>query len=54
MRRQEVRRDGQSGEDSDTDEKNARENVVRRLEVKRTEELTQSHDIGSISKRRLP
>ena len=52
--RQEVRRNGQSGEDNDTDEKNARENVVRRLEMKRAEELTQGHDIGSISKCRLP
>jgi hypothetical protein len=36
-RRQEVRRNGQSGEDNDTDEKNARENVVRRLDMKRAE-----------------
>jgi len=42
------------GEDRDTNEKNNRENVMRRLEVKRIEELTRSHDLGSISKWRLP
>ncbi len=52
--RQEVRRHGQLGEDRDTNEKNNRENVMRRLEVKRIEELTRSHDLGSISKWRLP
>jgi len=50
VRRQEVWRNGQSGEDSDTDEKNARENVVPQLKMEWAEGLTRSHDIGSISK----
>jgi len=49
-RRQEKRRNRQSGQNNDTDEKNTRENIVRWLEMKRAEELTRSHDIGSISK----
>ncbi len=49
-RRQEKRRNRQSGQNNDTDEKNTRENIVRQLEMKPAEELTQSHDIGYISK----
>jgi hypothetical protein len=49
-RRQEKRRNRQSGEDSDTKEKNAREDIVGRLEMNRAEELTRSHDIESIGK----
>jgi hypothetical protein len=49
-RRQEKWRNGKSSQNKDANEKNARENIVRRLEMKRVEELTQSHDIESLSK----
>jgi len=49
-RRQEKWRNRQSSQNNDTDEKNARKNIVGRLEVNRAEELTRSHDIESIGK----
>jgi hypothetical protein len=49
-RRQEKWRNRQASQNNETDEKNTRENIMGRLEIKRAEELTRSHNIEFISK----